>query len=135
LLIKARASSCGWDYTRNADLTLYDRLDCPNNAEPGRWIGDMARASGSVSRSRGRAHPIAEPSAQDTQAAVKKFIATKVDLILSCGGDGTARDICSIARETIAQVPAGEHRLSSHPVGENSGVEPKLVAACKRAFS
>jgi predicted polyphosphate/ATP-dependent NAD kinase len=37
-----------------------------------------------------------ETSALDTKAAVEKFVAAGVDLILFCGGDGTARDICSI---------------------------------------
>jgi predicted polyphosphate/ATP-dependent NAD kinase len=51
----------------------------------------------------------AAPSAQDTQAAVRKFTAAKVDLILFCGGDGTARDICSITGETtpILGIPSG----------------------------
>lgn len=51
----------------------------------------------------------AAPSARDTQAAVRKFTAAKVDLILFCGGDGTARDICSIIGETtpILGIPSG----------------------------
>jgi predicted polyphosphate/ATP-dependent NAD kinase len=51
----------------------------------------------------------AEPSARDTQAAVSKFLKAGVDLILFCGGDGTARDICSITGETtpILGIPSG----------------------------
>jgi len=51
----------------------------------------------------------AEPSAQDTQAAVRQFLAAKVDLILFCGGDGTARDICGITGEStpILGIPSG----------------------------
>jgi predicted polyphosphate/ATP-dependent NAD kinase len=51
----------------------------------------------------------AEPSAQDTRAAVEKFLAAGVDLILFCGGDGTARDICGVTGETtpILGIPSG----------------------------
>jgi len=54
-------------------------------------------------------HEAAEPSAQDTQAAVRQFLAAKVDLILFCGGDGTARDICGIIGEStpILGIPSG----------------------------
>jgi len=50
-----------------------------------------------------------EPSAQDTQACVQQFLAARVDLILFCGGDGTARDIGSIAGEDtpILGIPSG----------------------------
>lgn len=49
------------------------------------------------------------PSADDTKAAVRRFLEAGVDLILFCGGDGTARDICSVAgREVpILGIPAG----------------------------
>ena len=50
-----------------------------------------------------------EPSASDTKAAVEKFLAAGVDLVLFCGGDGTARDICSITGEAVPVlgIPAG----------------------------
>lgn len=50
-----------------------------------------------------------DPSAQDTRAATSKFLATGVDLLLFCGGDGTARDICTVAGETtpILGIPSG----------------------------
>jgi len=53
--------------------------------------------------------PAEPPSAEDTKAAVRRFLAAGVDLILFCGGDGTARDICSVAgRDTpILGIPAG----------------------------
>jgi len=49
------------------------------------------------------------PSADDTRAAVKIFLAAGVDLILFCGGDGTARDVASLAGEAtpILGIPAG----------------------------
>ena len=50
-----------------------------------------------------------EPSAEDTKAAVEKFLAAGVDLVLFCGGDGTARDICAIIGDTtpVLGIPAG----------------------------
>jgi predicted polyphosphate/ATP-dependent NAD kinase len=49
------------------------------------------------------------PSAQDTVAAVEKFLAAGVDLVLFCGGDGTARDICAKTGEAtpVLGIPAG----------------------------
>jgi predicted polyphosphate/ATP-dependent NAD kinase len=53
--------------------------------------------------------PSTEPSAQDTRTAVEKFLAAGVDLVLFCGGDGTARDICAITGEEtpILGIPSG----------------------------
>jgi predicted polyphosphate/ATP-dependent NAD kinase len=53
--------------------------------------------------------PAAEPSARDTRAAVEAFLARHVDLVLFCGGDGTARDICALTAETtpVLGIPAG----------------------------
>jgi predicted polyphosphate/ATP-dependent NAD kinase len=53
--------------------------------------------------------PAAEPSARDTLAAVEEFLARQVDLVLFCGGDGTARDICALTGETtpVLGIPAG----------------------------
>jgi predicted polyphosphate/ATP-dependent NAD kinase len=50
-----------------------------------------------------------EPSAQDTSTTVAKFLATGVDLLLFCGGDGTARDICTATGEAIPilGIPSG----------------------------
>jgi predicted polyphosphate/ATP-dependent NAD kinase len=49
------------------------------------------------------------PTADDTKAAVRRFLTRGVDLILFCGGDGTARDICSVTRQDvpILGIPAG----------------------------
>jgi predicted polyphosphate/ATP-dependent NAD kinase len=48
-------------------------------------------------------------SARDTRAAVEKFLAVGVDLVLFCGGDGTARDICATTGNTtpVLGIPAG----------------------------
>jgi len=53
--------------------------------------------------------PAEPPSAADTKAAVRRFLDSGVDLILFCGGDGTARDICSVAGQDvpILGIPAG----------------------------
>jgi predicted polyphosphate/ATP-dependent NAD kinase len=50
-----------------------------------------------------------EPSAADTAAAVARLVAERVDLILFCGGDGTARDICAIAGTStpVLGIPSG----------------------------
>jgi predicted polyphosphate/ATP-dependent NAD kinase len=48
-------------------------------------------------------------SADDTKAAVERFAAAGVDLVLFCGGDGTARDVCNVTGETtpILGIPSG----------------------------
>ena len=47
-------------------------------------------------------------TAQDTKAACKAFVEKSVDLILFCGGDGTARDVASAAGVVpILGIPAG----------------------------
>ncbi len=45
----------------------------------------------------------------DTQIGVKRFLESGAELILFCGGDGTARDICSMAGQQtpILGIPAG----------------------------
>jgi predicted polyphosphate/ATP-dependent NAD kinase len=49
-----------------------------------------------------------QSSAEDTKAACKAFLEQGVDLILFCGGDGTARDVASIACQTpILGIPSG----------------------------
>jgi predicted polyphosphate/ATP-dependent NAD kinase len=50
-----------------------------------------------------------ESSAGDTKAAVQKFLDEGVDLILFCGGDGTARDVFSVTGKKVPMlgIPAG----------------------------
>ncbi len=54
-------------------------------------------------------HKAQEPStAGDTRAACAAFLKESVDIILFCGGDGTARDVASVAGEVpILGIPAG----------------------------
>jgi len=49
------------------------------------------------------------PSALDTKATVKRFVQAGADLVLFCGGDGTARDICAVTGEAmpVLGIPAG----------------------------
>ncbi len=63
--------------------------------------------------------PTGESSDQDTKAAVRCFIERGADLILFCGGDGTARDICSVVGEKvpILGIPAGV-KMYSGVLGE-----------------
>jgi predicted polyphosphate/ATP-dependent NAD kinase len=53
--------------------------------------------------------PSGAPSAEDTRIATGKFLAARVDLVLFCGGDGTARDICVITGDAVPVlgIPAG----------------------------
>ena len=53
--------------------------------------------------------PPETPSADDTRIATRKFLAASVDLVLFCGGDGTARDICAIVGQTVPVlgIPSG----------------------------
>lgn len=48
-------------------------------------------------------------TADDTRRAVRRFIERGVELIVFCGGDGTARDICSVAENKvpILGIPSG----------------------------
>lgn len=54
-------------------------------------------------------HRAGEPSsAEDTRAACAAFLREGVDLILFCGGDGTARDVACVAgKAPILGIPAG----------------------------
>jgi predicted polyphosphate/ATP-dependent NAD kinase len=54
-------------------------------------------------------HVPAQTTERDTKEAAKKFSELGVDLILFCGGDGTARDLCSVIGDgiPILGIPAG----------------------------
>ena len=57
-----------------------------------------------------------EPStSEDTKNAVSSFLAKGVDLILFCGGDGTARDVFTVTGRTvpILGIPSGVKMYSS----------------------
>lgn len=49
-----------------------------------------------------------QSSADDTRSACRAFLDEGIDLILFCGGDGTARDVASVARSVpLLGIPAG----------------------------
>ena len=50
-----------------------------------------------------------EPASADTRAAVEHFLAADADIIVFCGGDGTARDICGMVGpdSPILGIPSG----------------------------
>src|SRR5207247_8766157 len=55
-------------------------------------------------------HVPGQPSAsEDTRITVEESIASGVELILFCGGDGTARDVAAVAKDRVPIVgmPAG----------------------------
>jgi len=74
----------------------------------GEMGGDALRAAGFAPIE--VAHkPSIHPSVIDTRTAIEKFLAAGVDVVLFCGGDGTARDICGVTGETtpVLGIPAG----------------------------
>jgi len=66
-----------------------------------------------------------ESSVKDTQLAVQEFLATGVDLILFCGGDGTARDIVGVVGQgvPVLGIPAGVKMYSAV-----FAIDPKAAA-------
>jgi predicted polyphosphate/ATP-dependent NAD kinase len=70
-----------------------------------------------------------ESSARDTQAAARRFREAGVDLILFCGGDGTARDIFAVTGRDIPLlgIPAGVKMYSAV-----FAVDPSIAAELVR---
>lgn len=75
--------------------------------------------------------PSPTTSAEDTKKAAAALVAAGVDLILFCGGDGTARDICAVtAQDTpILGIPAGVKMYSGV-----FGTSPRRTADIALAF-
>jgi predicted polyphosphate/ATP-dependent NAD kinase len=67
-------------------------------------------------------------SAIDTKNTSKKFLEEKVDLILFCGGDGTARDIFDVVSNKIPilGIPAGV-KMHSGVFGINTNATAKML--------
>ena len=77
-------------------------------------------------------HPTSRvPSVADTREAVKSFLAKGADLVLFCGGDGTARDICAVAGPgvPILGIPSGVKMYSGV-----FGTSPPRTAGILLAF-
>jgi predicted polyphosphate/ATP-dependent NAD kinase len=74
---------------------------------------------------------LGETTSEDTKNAVKEFEEAKVDLILFCGGDGTARDILDVTgRKTpILGIPAGVKMYSAV-----FAVDPETAAEIVQGF-
>ncbi|MCP5156593.1 MAG: ATP-NAD kinase family protein [Ectothiorhodospiraceae bacterium] len=70
--------------------------------------------------------PPPEPTREDTLQTVRRFVERSVALVLFCGGDGTARDVCSITGTAvpIIGIPAGVKMYSGV-----FGVSPTRTAA------
>ncbi|NMB78313.1 MAG: ATP-NAD kinase family protein [Methanomicrobiales archaeon] len=77
-------------------------------------------------------HVTGESSSADTKEAVGMFLKTGVDLVLFCGGDGTARDVFDvIGRETpLMGIPAGVKMYSAV-----FAVDPASVGDLVQAFT
>jgi predicted polyphosphate/ATP-dependent NAD kinase len=69
-----------------------------------------------------------ETSSRDTKNASKKFLEHKVNLILFCGGDGTARDIYEIVENKIPilGIPAGV-KMHSGVFGINTSASARML--------
>lgn len=67
-------------------------------------------------------------SARDTQDACKKLLTQNLDLLVFCGGDGTARDICMIVDKKIPLlgIPAGV-KMHSGVFGINTNATAKML--------
>ncbi len=79
-------------------------------------------------------HDINPPtSAADTRAGVKSFVQASADLIVFCGGDGTARDVCEAAKDArpILGVPSGV-KMHSGVFAVDAAAASEIVAAFLR---
>lgn len=102
------AEALGWLHAAMADETGIEWLTC--SAAMGE---DVLRQAG-FSAIEVVHRAAAVPSRVDTASAAKAFVAAGVELILFCGGDGTARDIASVAGEVtpILGIPSGVKMFS-----------------------
>ncbi len=73
-------------------------------------------------------HPKEKTTSSDTKKACERFLKNEVDLILFCGGDGTARDIFSIVKNKIPilGIPSGV-KMHSGVFGINTDAAAKML--------
>ncbi|MDK2889713.1 MAG: hypothetical protein PWR21_345 [Methanoculleus sp.] len=78
-------------------------------------MGEDALASVGIDRYTILYRPAAPTSAADTKAACRAFLDAGVDLIVFCGGDGTARDVFDVVGRSIPVlgIPAGVKMYSA----------------------
>jgi predicted polyphosphate/ATP-dependent NAD kinase len=69
-------------------------------------------------------------SEEDTMAATRRFVEAGAELVLFCGGDGTARDVCSVTRQStpILGIPAGV-KMYSGVFGISSARTARILLA------
>ena len=67
-------------------------------------------------------------TSEDTKEACQKFLEENVDLIIFCGGDGTARDIFSVIEDNIPilGIPSGV-KMHSAVFGINTSASAKML--------
>lgn len=100
---------------RNTLLNLLGREDTSLSifSCSGRMGGDILEEMGIMYQA--IYSPDSQTTAQDTKEACNSLLSEDVDLIVFCGGDGTARDICSVVGSSvpILGIPAGVKMYSS----------------------
>lgn len=116
---------------------LKHRLAGPAGLDAISWLtcsGDMgadALAAAGFGKTAVVYQPKAPPVADDTRRAVAAFEHQEVDLIVFCGGDGTARDICQLieGRIPLLGIPSGVKMYSGV-----FGITPELTADLVAGF-
>ena len=78
-------------------------------------MGEDALKEAGITGYRVLYHYTGESSSEDTKKAVRTFLETGVDLVLFCGGDGTARDVFDVTGSDIPLlgIPAGVKMYSA----------------------
>lgn len=99
---------------------------------PGLMGGNLAADLGLTMELTGF-HPAEQTSALDTQNATQVLAARKVDLLVFVGGDGTARDVCSVipSHQPALGVPAGV-KMHSGVYAINPQMAAELVSLLLR---
>ncbi len=78
-------------------------------------MGETALRAAGITRCSIVYHPSKPSTARDTREACLKCITEGIDLLLFCGGDGTARDVADAVDQTVPVlgIPAGVKMFSS----------------------
>ena len=78
-------------------------------------MGEDALKEAGITGYRVLYHYTGESSSADTKKAVRMFLESGVDLVLFCGGDGTARDVFDVCGSTVPLlgIPAGVKMYSA----------------------